>query len=390
QDVPELAGQLIIPTGRHPTTAVLTCVSYSAQPFVRMVGHDGDHEDWTLVRYLRDSQLGASPGENERLFGAISEFQVGVPVELCRQGVRIYDSPGTDDNDRRTEITMSAVRRADAVILVFNTNQLAPAAQRDFAASIEDAHTKLFTVVNVAGDEIDTRLLHETWERLIGHRTGETYAGQDRGDLEDVDVYFVDALAAARSRSIGDETAVEATGLPALERRLATYLVNERGDDHLLKFLNMSLRHTDALDQDIAGQLSAVTQEAGHLEARLQRLEGRLSELARWDEMSLQPRFEPYRETAQRAVQDSYALMIASLRDNLAAELMAVPIAGLPDEGRGRLADLGGKAIIDELSVNLKRIVDERFDAWRVTADQVVSQALEPLLEVLNEEVADF
>src|SRR5579863_4787260 len=102
-----------------PATATLTGVIYAEKPYIKVWDFDGTCEEWPLDRYLRDSTLDVDQLENVRRFQHVREFEMGFPARLCQAGVTIYDSPGLDEHDDRTKVTQDAVRRCDAVVLVY-------------------------------------------------------------------------------------------------------------------------------------------------------------------------------------------------------------------------------------------------------------------------------
>src|SRR5882757_8515152 len=105
-----------------PTTATITQVRFSEEPYVLAHRFDNTTEEWGFQRYLRDARLWAGGRDNSRSFDDIMMFEVGYPAELLRSGVTLIDSPGMDEDPRRTETTRQILRDADAAIVGYRSD----------------------------------------------------------------------------------------------------------------------------------------------------------------------------------------------------------------------------------------------------------------------------
>ena len=151
--------------------------------------------------------------ENARVFEQIMEFQIGFPAVLCQAGVIVVDSPGTDEHPLRTKITRAAACHADAAIRPYRSDGLMGEKELEEDAEVRKAGTRVFTVVNLWGDnQVDDRLLAYVWNRYVRDQQGGPK--WDNQDLADRDIFFVDAQQAFLARVTGDaaEWSVPASG----------------------------------------------------------------------------------------------------------------------------------------------------------------------------------
>ena len=181
QPVAMSTGRGLMAVGTLPTTAVLTTVHYADKPSVKVKRVDGSSEEWKFDQYLRDSVLTEDNEENERFFEKIMEFQIGFPAVLCKAGVIVVDSPGTDEHPLRTRITETAARQADAAIRPYRSDVLMGEKELKEDTKVREAGTHIFTVVNMWGDnQVDDRLRAYVWNRYVrDHLGGPKWDNQD-------------------------------------------------------------------------------------------------------------------------------------------------------------------------------------------------------------------
>jgi tRNA U34 5-carboxymethylaminomethyl modifying GTPase MnmE/TrmE len=204
-------------------TAALTRICYAEKPYVRVWKFNETYEEWSLARYLQESTLTDEEGLQVESFHDVREFELGLPAELCQLGVTLIDSPSINDIVQRTEITLGAVKRCDAALMVFRSDAFAAEEEIEFTSRVSDSGTPVFTVVNMMpGNQVGERFKEFAWKRLVTDlRGGPKYAGQDVQEFASQDIYFVNALKAQEGKLTGNAQLVEESGLALLEQQLA-------------------------------------------------------------------------------------------------------------------------------------------------------------------------
>ena len=106
----------VLPTDVVPTTATINRVTYSVTPFVRIEYNDGKTEDIEIDK-LNDYVTKLTP-ESEQIARTVKIATVYYPVNYCKNGVTIIDTPGLNDDEAMTNVTLSVLPQIDAAIMV--------------------------------------------------------------------------------------------------------------------------------------------------------------------------------------------------------------------------------------------------------------------------------
>jgi hypothetical protein len=378
-----------MPTDELPATAVLTRVGFAAQPYVKAWSFDGKPSPWTFERYHSEATLRMTEAENQEAFRQIREFEVGFPAPLCRYATLI-DSPGTDESPSRTALTSEAMRTCDAAIVVYRHMPSPGEAELDWVSRhILGKQVRVFSVVNLwGGRAVDERLRTMIWDKLVrGLQSGPLYEGQD---LASHDIYFVDALAAGLAKLAGDGAVYEKSGMPRFEHKLSDFLLNERFETHVTRFVHAADLHAaGALDH--IGQLrSALVVDRERLQeaakAQLPKLE---AIRARRDK--LPAILERYRRDCCVNVLASYEQMIGQLRIELPSLVRGKTLTSLEGFGGTIKAHFTKKAVQEEAAAIYTDIIKQHQESWCNNAIDKpgIRQVFEPTIERMMDEIVD-
>jgi hypothetical protein len=393
--VPELQkGQGPMPVDDLPCTATLTSINYAETPYVRVWGLDGKNKTWSLEKYLRESMVKDDAEETEKFFANIRQFELGLPVELCRSGVTLVDSPGLDDVKTRTAITLDAVGRADAAIVVFRSDVLAGMTEVDFVTrEVLGSDTRAFIVVNLRPSyDPDApplnmeRLKAHVWDKLVRPiHNGLKYSGQD---LNSYDIYFVNARRAQRGKLTQDATLISESGIDVLEKRLGNFLLKERYHTHLKKHLKVADVNSIAVEQQIDQRRAALKEDEQKLQEAYRTIQPQLAKIRERRE-HLPPIFKKYRKDAKRELETTLEQLIKQIREDLPGELEARPLPTF--EKGGLLLQFHQKQICKEAVEICNEVINERLTAWGNNKPPAAGarQALDPVLDALFAEVSD-
>ena len=361
-----------------PATAVLTAVDYADTPSVTVHRMDGSAESWSFDRYLRDSVLTTDNEENKLLFEQIKEFHVGFPATLCQAGVTIVDSPGTDDHPMRTRVTRAAALQADAAIRPYRSDALMGENELIEDAEVRKAGTRVFTVVNVWGDnEVDDKLRAFVWNRYVrDHLGGDRW---DNQDLAEHDIFLVHAKQAFLARTAGDATGVERSGLGALERRLGEFLINERFSAHLHKQATSAIGLAAAIKEHIEQREAAARADQRRLQEAYLAEKPKIAQIsARADK--LPDIFTRYQLQADHEIQASFRQAVANIRRDLPGHMESVTLASAKAFG----AVFQNKKMAEEAATAISEFTTDGLDKWSQTEARSL---LEPIMKRLADEV---
>jgi small GTP-binding protein len=220
-----LLGAEKLPTGILPLTSVITTVAYGESERVLL-----QREGWKISQEIRLDQLPeyvtqrGNPGNEKR----VTLAEVRLPHEMLRLGVHFIDTPGVASAIRaNTLTTRQFLPEIDAAILVTSFESPLTEAEVDFLREIREHVRTVFVVVNkhdlVPADDREPVLqaIRENLKLAIDGTPFELFAVSAR-----------DALLAKQS---GSKTGLDASGLPALEAALTTFLRTQKAREMLLR-----------------------------------------------------------------------------------------------------------------------------------------------------------
>ncbi|HAJ62697.1 MAG TPA: GTP-binding protein [Cyanobacteria bacterium UBA8543] len=164
----------------------------------------------------KEQEIHETPYEKVELFW---------PLELCRNGVEIIDSPGLNANDVRQQITIDYLSRIDAVLFVLSCEQLGTRSEKEMIDIIRKCgHEYIFFICNRYNDIRRSEEQAKVRQSALSQFTNLTKLGKNG-------IFFitaVDAFEGYQSAPI-DSKLIEQSGIQPLEEALATFLAKERG-----------------------------------------------------------------------------------------------------------------------------------------------------------------
>lgn len=263
-----MLGKSVLPAKLVPCTPFVTVLIYGEEPLARVFFADGKVRSMSLDEFATDYQLDSrdirggaetSPSpethsdlapydqrraDRDRLthrFGAIDFAEVAYPVDLCRDGVELIDTPGLENDPVDDERVREFLKRADAIIMVLDAMVQANARELAFI-DVElrryGLHTRVFFLFNrwnlILSSVLDPDDPVEVSKAAA--QVNEVIDGKIRPlchvngtDLSERRIFRVDALGAAKAR-LGKPGAPDIciTGIPAFEAALAEFLQEDR------------------------------------------------------------------------------------------------------------------------------------------------------------------
>ena len=148
------------------------------------------------------------------------------PSPLLKEGVEIIDSPGLNENDERTAVTLEYLDKADAIIFLLDATKLCSKDEMDTIREIlvPKGFDDMFFVVN-RFDLISKREQSEI--RSFAEKNVKEYTTNP--------IYCISSLRALDGKLDSDPEMLEQSGLPDFETRLSDFLTKEKGKIKLAK-----------------------------------------------------------------------------------------------------------------------------------------------------------
>lgn len=185
------------------------------------------------------------------------------PLELCRNGIEIIDSPGLNENEARTKVTEEYLNQADAILFVFTCTEFMSASEIDYIKN--QIHTRgyndIFFICNkinyIPEDERDDIF-------QLGNRLSKLTSLGSNG------IFYVNALGALNAKKEKDMSALNDTGIPEFEAALSEYLRNNKGRAKLMQIITPCRAFVQSLQsQHIKGYMASLDQDVAAIEKKI-------------------------------------------------------------------------------------------------------------------------
>ncbi|HTV79797.1 MAG TPA: dynamin family protein [Steroidobacteraceae bacterium] len=208
-----------LPTGLLPLTSVITSVAYGSKegvcilPQAEGTGFEVPLE--ALPEYVTER---GNPGNSRRVRMA----QIALPAEILRLGFYFVDTPGLGSAiAENTRTTRTFLPEADAVMLVSSYEAPLSDEEQQIVRLLDGSHRQLFFVLN----KHDTVTLDErrTVAEFVQRRLVQIWSGKVPR------IFSISARDGLRAKLAGQAEALQASGLPALEKELIRFLMEDKG-----------------------------------------------------------------------------------------------------------------------------------------------------------------
>ncbi len=380
-------GKGAMPEDDLPCTATLTSINYSEKPTVKVWKFDGSYEIWSLDKYVRESVLRDDNEENTRIFSKIRQFELGFPSELCKAGVTMLDSPGTDEHPKRTEVTIEAVERSDAAIVVYRSDVFGGKSWEEFAAKhLPKDRTRIFTIVNMFhGRQADERFKGFVWNKLVHEmQGGPKYSNQS---FTEKDIYFIDAAKARHAVALNDNKVKEESGLMHFEQCLGIFLIKNRHITHIKRFIDTSNAAADGLLDNINQRKFMLNQATQELKERYEKIKPQLENIKN-RASKLPTIFDRYSRNCQRDLKVSFESMLNQLRYDLPNEIKNRSLPSLQSTLDVIKSPFNQKKLGEEATEICNAIIKESIDKWnRTSATEIIKSITNNMMEQITEEI---
>ena len=236
-----LLGEEVLPADVLPATATLNRVTYSDNPYVEVEYKNGASERVDIDK-LADYVTKLS-FESEMRAETVKQATVYYATDFCKNNVDIIDTPGLNDDEQMTNVTLSILPEIDAAVFVISANSPFSQFEKEFLEKkmLTSDLGRIIFAVNCFGtfSKEDEDRIVETVEKRIGSyvmekakavmgENSKEFAVYKRkiGKPKVIGVYAKKALMAKES---GDMAMLEESNFPKFESVLETMLTQERG-----------------------------------------------------------------------------------------------------------------------------------------------------------------
>jgi GTPase SAR1 family protein len=340
-----LLGDSILPQKVNPSTAIITVVEFAEQPSVRIKYNDGkpDRVNLSIDNFCKEYVLNESDmsepkgsrsweapdeaGSGSSLvpatvvlhdrFSDIDHAIVYYPLEICRYGVDVVDSPGLQAHPLHTARTLKFLKSADAVVMVLDATALLDQQERHFLETVllPERLRNIFFLVNkwnliehhvlrpqdlqAEYDRIDQRIREQITPFCVVNNV-------DRSAERVFRVNLFGAIKARLQKPVA-QADLEKTGVPSFEQALQNFLVHEKGrarNEVVLGVLNTT---AEEVRRFISTELHALDKPIAQIQAEHAAIQPKLDRLR-----GIKKHIEGFLDAKSSNLQDTLALSFQS------------------------------------------------------------------------------
>ena len=326
-----MLGHDLLPQKVTPSTAIITLIEHGETPQVRIQFEDGSADQILTIEafkrdYVLDQKDQLDDSEARDRFSRVHHAVATYPIELCRHGVQLVDSPGLQDQEARTRRVLKFLKEADAVIMVLDATALLKENETHFLQHVlrPRGFQNIFFAVNkwnlVADSVLRPEDAEHEFERLNARLRDflHPFCVIDGVDRSADRIFRLDALGAVKARLMSptDRARETASGLPAFEQALQHFLANDRGKARR-DIVLAALRSTrEQVERVIEAQHALAERSVADIEKEIEALQPKLERLR-----GIQQHIKSYLRSQSENLQDRLAISFRNHMDGLAERL---------------------------------------------------------------------
>lgn len=273
-----LLGEDILPTDILPCSATVNRVTYGLEPRVEIVyKEDGDEPEEVEeidIDELEDYVTKLTE-ESEEIAASIKEAVVYYPLAYCENNIDIIDTPGLNDDETMTEVTVSVLPNVSAAIFVIMPDAPFSKYESDFLSQkllFQTLDQVLFVVTAMDSERIDLsqreRILQTIEARIqktIQQRLDEAFEDKESEEYKAYQqllgrpkIFGLSAYQALEAKLDNDLDALAESRFKEFEESLGKFLTHTRGSAEIQRLTQRIQMVGDEI-------LKKITIEAGAL-----------------------------------------------------------------------------------------------------------------------------
>ncbi|MFV9505782.1 MAG: dynamin family protein [Oscillochloridaceae bacterium umkhey_bin13] len=271
-----LLGANVVPASIEACSAALNRITFGERISARVVMQgDGPPEERSeeipldeLVAYVTK----LSP-DQARMAANVEEAVLTYPSRFCRNNVDLIDTPGLNDEPTMTAITLRALGRINAAIMVIRASFSFSRSEQVLLEKLLNQDVTRIIFLVTAIDELDPadqpRVVRATKSRILKalrHYADEVFEeGSDEyvqflARFGEPQVYGVAALMALEAKLTGSLELEQASGYPAFEKALEELLAGSDGTLTVQQLARKLLKVCEQIERALDAQIDQAHQ----------------------------------------------------------------------------------------------------------------------------------
>lgn len=298
-----LIGANVLPTDVLPATSTVMRLVYGDKKRFIVYYRDGLNEEHSLSAL---QEFVCKSGEQqEKKANSIREIVITYPSLLCKSHIEFLDTPGMNDNQSMSEITLGVIDKVDVAIVVISAEDPLSMSERDLICNLikqsEIRHIIFVTTFldRIASEKEKNRILAFIEDRIkddVLLKAKELFADnmillkKAESILENPSVFGVSSSQALNGFTTDNIDMIEESRIPGFKEELLAILIAAQSSDLPAKFTSIVNRVAKDLPQWSEEELNRIQMALTQIDIQMQYVEqseGRLESLFRKMDYSL-------------------------------------------------------------------------------------------------------
>ena len=248
-----LVGSRILPTDILPMTASITRIKYGDEKRIVVQYKNGNQEEKSLDELVDFATK--IDKEKEKKAESIKEVVVTYPSILCKNSIEIIDTPGMNDDEKMSAITLGILGDIDTAVMVISAcSPLSVTEQNLIVRMIEEPGIRhiffVITYIDEVSEDIgeQDRIIKHIKEKIVKDvlkRTDDAFNEDDilkkkaHAILSDPHINGVSSTLAMEGFISDDKRKLKLSRLPILKQELLDYLTSAQSIDAYQKTIEI-------------------------------------------------------------------------------------------------------------------------------------------------------
>lgn len=276
-----MMGQELLPAKAEPTTAIISEIIYADKPEAILYPKKSkepitvDISEMNKYVVIDHSETKEDKKKAETPF---KKMIIKYPLNVCKHGIMLIDSPGLDDPTCHDTITEEYLPSADAILYCMNST--APFSAKD-KMEIERLVALGYKSIIFVMTYFDVILNNDEMRGTNDSEQTKQYCYNNLAKYTDLGkdgIFFVSSLNALYGKIRNNQQQLEKSNFPPLEKRLEEILYNEKGRMKLLKAVFTARRVNRATTLHLSDLIEMTNSNKAGLSERIHKAQDNLNQ----------------------------------------------------------------------------------------------------------------
>ncbi len=386
-----LIGENLLPSDVNPCTALLTILRYGSEKKVTVYFNDGQNPKQLDFKSFKQNYT-IDPAEAKRLeqekkpaFPDIDCAVVEYPLPLLEKGIEIVDSPGLNETESRTELSLGYINNCHAILFVLRATQPCTLGERRYLENyIKGRGLSVFFLINawdqvressIDPDDPEELEAAEGKLRRVFQANLAEYCLTEGHDIYDERVFEITSIKALRLRVKNPDADLAGTGFPEFLAALNTFLTQERAMSQLRPARILARQIATRVREAVERRLPLLDRDVSELKSKIDSVEPEFNKLNQIRD-EFKQEIIGVRDSKARAIADSFRSFVLNLENTFETDFLRY-------QPELRFMDFFSQDKREAFEASLRQAfeqyISDKLSAWTLTAEQEMNSAFSQL-----------